>query len=418
MSAFSDTEARPRTGSAELRAEIVEGEAAIAAVLPELRDLARTRSAACQFFQDPDVFLADARYFGRGRTPFVVLVRKGGSLVCAGMCRADRGTFPLRFSVVRLVRVPVRRVSVLGSDFIYARGEDPLPLARAALRALEEKTFDLGILGEMREPSPVMQALETPQGSLSLELASREKQIVHRLNLPPTLEKYLAALGTKKRNNRKRSLKRWTGDPDVALEEFRTAEDVPRFLQALDQLFPHTWQAKTFGARSRSSPEERGFLETVARLGWFRSYLLTIKGAPVGFVLGYQHLGVYYHEETGYDLAHAERKPGIALNLLLIDRLFEKDPPQTIDFGFGDNEYKQAVSNQEIPAVSAYLARTPAARALVKAQRGLDLGYRHAKNFVEERGLARFARDLLKRRGKGAPAPAAAPKAGDEAGED
>jgi hypothetical protein len=402
-----------------LRTQLVEGEAAITDVLPELRDLARARSSSCLFFQDPDVFLADARYFGKDRTPFVVLVRRGDTLVCSAMCRAERGGFRLKFSVVSLVNVPVRRVSILGSDFVYARGEDPVVLARAALGAIDARGgFDIGVLGEMREPSPITEALATPVGSLSLELASSEKQIVHRLNLPATLEQYLASLGTKKRNNRKRSLKRWTGDPDVALEEFRSVEDVSTFLHALDRLFPLTWQAKTFGTHARNTPEERGFLETVARLGWFRSYLLTIKGEPVGFVLGYQHLGVYYHEETGYDLSHSERKPGIALNLLLIERLFAKDPPQSIDFGFGDNEYKQAVSNQEIPAISAFLARTRGARALVKTQRGLDLGYRHARTFVEERGLATFARDLLKRRG-GASTPASAPKPppGDETAE-
>jgi CelD/BcsL family acetyltransferase involved in cellulose biosynthesis len=106
--------------------------------------------------------------------------------------------------------------------------------------------------------------------------------------------------------------------------------------------------------------------------------------------------------------------------LLLIERLFAKDPPLSIDFGFGDNEYKQAVANEELPAVSAYLARTPGARALVKAQRGLDLGYRHAKAFVEERGLATFARDLLKRRGTkgGAPSATAPAQAPEDAGDD
>ena len=131
-----------------------------------------------------------------------------------------------------------------------------------------------------------------------------------------------------------------------SMKEYRSAADVPEFLNAAASINRATYQFKLFGERVDNDAAAQQAYAELARAGSFRSFVLWHEQTPLCFVLGQQGPDrVFMHQQTGFSPEWRDVAPGINCNIQLLQTLYTNDRPTVLDFGSGDADYKRLFAN-------------------------------------------------------------------------
>lgn len=374
--------------------------------IPEWRQFLSTRAGHHDFFQDP---LVVRRLASQASTIdlCLVVIREGDEqpvVTCIAPCYVETRRFELRFSLFPIVGWRARRLQMFGDGLIFERGLDPGPRIARVFEALLHSgvEFDYAYLQSLEVATPLWRyfsACGKSTAGLHVDM-TRTSEKIHRLVLQESYQAYVAGMSGKTRNTLRRRRDKLAAAVGKRLELVRvTAPDQVRgFLDAVDRIYPRTWQAATFGARPRNGAADIALLEGIAGGGWLRAYLLVGGGEPLAFVVGYQYDGVYHFDEPGYDARWSALAPGTVLNHLMIADLFRWTPPRVLDFGVGDNQYKRVFGNQESEVCSMHLARSLGWRAILWLQRDLDAIEDGIRSVLKRCGLDEYARRFIRKR--------------------
>jgi CelD/BcsL family acetyltransferase involved in cellulose biosynthesis len=159
--------------------------------------------------------------------------------------------------------------------------------------------------------------------------------------IPGTFEEFLAARSKERRRHVRRYGRR--------LEEAHDQVEVRLFTSRaeLDQLFADsaavhrtTYQA-ALGVGFSDDELGRSLTELAMDRGWFRGAVLYLDGRPAAFWHGNAYRGTFATSATGFDPAEAGSRPGTYLLMRLVEDLCADPNVDTLDFGFGDAEYKR-----------------------------------------------------------------------------
>jgi CelD/BcsL family acetyltransferase involved in cellulose biosynthesis len=80
--------------------------------------------------------------------------------------------------------------------------------------------------------------------------------------------------------------------------------------------------------------------------GWFRAYVLYLDGEPISFWHGHVYRGAFFTGIPGYDPAYTDLRVGNYVLFRLIADLCADDAIDTLDFGWGEAEYKRRLSTR------------------------------------------------------------------------
>ena len=154
------------------------------------------------------------------------------------------------------------------------------------------------------------------------------------LRLEGTFDDYMGKFSAKHRKNLKRSQRLFEEQAPDQIRSVRISapEEVESFLNHAVELSRKTYQWNLLG-RGLQAPMLKDRLLFLARQGWLRAYLLTVKDIACAFVIGFQYNGRYYLDEMGHDPAWRDYSVGKLLQLDLIRDLFEYQTPQIYDMG-------------------------------------------------------------------------------------
>jgi hypothetical protein len=310
---------------------------------------------------------------------------------------------PIRFSVLRVKSFRVRALQLLGEGIIWRSGADATPLfddLYAAIRA-HRAAFDLISIPSQRLEDPHWHYLQSGGArrlGFQVIRASARIELLHRLDFVGTFEAYQAAARAKPGFPGKSLRRYWRDMKDRSvLTRISRPEQVPGFLDDVDRVYRASWQGRTYGGPPRNSAAEVQRLETMAALGYLRSYTLVEDQRAIAFILGYQYRNQYFYEETSFDSDRSAVSPGSILTFGAIEDLFRAETPARLSFGFGDAAYKRTFGNASEEACSLYLVLPGRWRWILRAQRSLNAMYNLAHAAVTRVGLDRRLRKLLKR---------------------
>jgi len=114
----------------------------------------------------------------------------------------------------------------------------------------------------------------------------------------------------------------------------------------------------------------RNNLETWARHGWLRGYVLYAADRPLAYAIGYLSERRYQYEQIAYDPEYNRLAPGNHLLLAIVADLVESGVADVLDFGRGDAEYKRSFGSRSYEEGAMLLARrTLYARGAAGAER-------------------------------------------------
>jgi CelD/BcsL family acetyltransferase involved in cellulose biosynthesis len=297
---------------------------------------------------DPDFFAAFARGSAHVIRPHVVRLEGEGDgpqgLVVA---RLEDANVSVRVGYKTVYRPRLRLLVVAHGGFaIGDREQLAAEAVRALLGTLRRREADAVLLPALPTESELFRAAT----SLPSRLARQHllTPTTHwRLVLPPSYDEFLASRSKKTRENvrvyRNRLLREF-GDR-LGVEVLSSPQDADRLFDELGELAAKTYQSG-LGEGFADTEVKRDLIRLGLERGWYRAYVLTLDGQAVAFWPGYAYGGTFFVGTPGYDPHLAVYSIGTYLLLRVIEDLCSDAEVGTLDFGFGDADYKRRFGSE------------------------------------------------------------------------
>jgi CelD/BcsL family acetyltransferase involved in cellulose biosynthesis len=343
----------------DLHCETLKDASAVRAVRDELTRIVERPGAASGIVQHPDWLLCELECRGTTVSPHVVVARdEAGRIVGYAPFLAERHIGRVAFGSQPIPVYRGHALRMLGSVAVAAtetRREVEIAIA-AALRS------DPGVrvlrIQETLLPNTFAAALaEGPRGFA--RIASNLLDQTNWTILPQTsLADYLANLGSKRRNDLERRLRKVykkLGD-QACLRIFDAPEHIDDYCKLMNEVYARSWHATAQPIDWELLPR-RTLLRSFAGEDHFIGHMLMLGPRPIAYVHGYRLGGHYLLDDTGYDEEFAALGVGSALVFDAIQNLLGHHPAELIDFGYGDNQYKRVLADRQTPCGSLYIIR-------------------------------------------------------------
>jgi CelD/BcsL family acetyltransferase involved in cellulose biosynthesis len=294
---------------------------------------------------DIDFFLTYVRNAPGLIRPHVVLVERDGAPLALVVGRVEQSRVPARLGYKTLFNPEMRTLTIVYGGVLGAGDNGHTGLVLDSLRG----SIVPGELELVR-----VRGL-TPGSALEVEASERASPVrrerfarptIHwRSALPGSLDEFLAKRKKKVRWQARKDarLADVYGD-DLEVRVFRDAGELEQLFDDTGRVHRRTYQS-ALGVGFSDDPLHRALTEFTMRKGWFRGYVLYLRGKPVAFWHGNAYNGVFGLGPTGFDPAHADDRPGGYLLTRLIGDLCEDETVHTFDFGFGDATYKRQLGD-------------------------------------------------------------------------
>ena len=296
-------------------------------------------SAADPLFNGPTWVRAHARAFGTAERLFGWLVSAGDGPLALFAFREEpsRGFLSLR-------RAIVAADGTFDTDYaepLVRAGREP-EAARALLECLAARpAIQAVVLSGVPARSPFLGALREELARRGLP--SRERPVASlALELPPSLEAYVASLKPRMRT-KVRSALRAAEELGARFLPCTDPGELPDRLEELFRLHGLRWRAAG-EAGSFADPRRVAFYREMAprflERGELRLSRLATPERTLAAQLGFQVGGTYYQLQEGYDPEHGAQRVGIALRGLATAALIDEGT-RRYDFLAGDSRHKR-----------------------------------------------------------------------------
>ncbi|MEW6033623.1 MAG: GNAT family N-acetyltransferase [Chloroflexota bacterium] len=285
------------------------------------------------------------RHFGTGE-PLLLSVCQQGKLA----------------GVAPLMRTP-DGLSLLGSsdvcdylDFI-APPEHADGVCQAVLgfvHSLEWKRFDLFSLPEGSVALEHFLPLATGRG---YEVRVEQEDVCPRLDLPQRWEDYLSLLAKKDRHELRRKQRRLVKEPGAACEVMPGGETLGRDMGSFLALFRDSQTRKAEFLTPPMSAFFKDIALVASQMGWLRLSFLSIAGARVSTVLGFDYGDTFYMYNSGYDQRYSHLSVGLLLKAQCIQQSIASGK-RRFDFLRGREAYKYDLGGLDRPVYRCSITRS------------------------------------------------------------
>ncbi len=164
-------------------------------------------------------------------------------------------------------------------------------------------------------------------------------------------QRYLADRPGALRETVRRRLRRAEREPGARLDIFSTADGLETGIAAYELVYARSWkEAEPFPAFSAA------FMRAAAVEGWLRLGIFRIGAQPVAAQLWVVDRGVATVLKLAHDEAFKPLSPGTVLTAWMLQRLLDEEHVVEIDFGRGDDPYKQGWAGQRRQRIGLILA--------------------------------------------------------------
>jgi Acetyltransferase (GNAT) domain len=294
---------------------------------------------------DIDFYLTYVRNAPGMIRPHVVLVERDDAPVALVVGRLEQGRVPARLGYKTVFSPEMRTLTIVYGGILGAGDNGNAGLVLDSLR-------ESVVPGELELVRVRGLAAGSTLHAEASERASRVRRerfartTAHwRSALPASLDEFLAKRKKKVRWQARKDaqLAEVYGD-DLEVRVYRDPAELEQLFEDTGRVHRLTYQS-ALGVGFSDGPLNRALTEFTMRKGWFRGYVLYLRGTPVAFWHGNAYNGVFGLGPTGFDPAYADDRPGGYLLMRLIGDLCEDETVHTFDFGFGDATYKRQLGD-------------------------------------------------------------------------
>jgi hypothetical protein len=342
----------------------------------------------------PDAFLAVVRARPAVVGPYVIAAFRGDELEGVLAARLEDAEFRCDFAHRTLLRPRVRTLTVVYGGAIRRAPDVPWePMVRVLADALRSGTARVALLRKLESGSELTAAVRAVAGR-AWRNESDPPELHWRLALPASIDELLGRVGRHARGKLRRYAKTLERDFPGKVTVRRTTDPsgVPDFCRRAEAVAKATYQ-RGLGAGFVHTPEYEARLDAAARGGRLRAYDLEVDGRVRSFWITERSGATLHVDSTAYEREFSRYEPGTVVLLeLLKDAIAEG--VKTVDYGFGDAQYKRRFDAESREESDVYLfAPGVAALALNGLRGGVAWASRTADAVATRTGL----KDRLRR---------------------
>jgi CelD/BcsL family acetyltransferase involved in cellulose biosynthesis len=351
--------------STDIAAVLLDNAAGLVALRDELSALAQLPGAASSIVQHPDWLLYELHGRGAASAPYVLLVHDaGGALIGYAPFLNERHQARIAFGPRQLTIYRGRHLRLLGSGVVAAPEVRARVEDRVARALREDRTIRVIRVQETVLPNSLAKALAARRQGFRIVAANLLDQLNWTIDPQASAAAYVAAMDAKRRNDltrRLRNVYKKLGD-HARLRIFSTPGEMEEYGRLMNQVYAKSWHAEAHAVDWQAAPRLALF-QRLAERQQVIGHLLMLGERPIAYVHGYRLGGRYVLDDTGYDEEFAALGVGSALVFQAVQDLLERHPGETIDFGYGDNQYKRVLATRQLACGSLYAVRGWRARA-------------------------------------------------------
>jgi CelD/BcsL family acetyltransferase involved in cellulose biosynthesis len=308
--------------------------------LEPLRD-AWERLQGRHFATDPDVFPSILSWQDAVR-PHAIALERDGEVQTLVIARVEDIRLTTKVGYAAVYKPKVRALTVVYRGVLgELSGEDAELVLAELRRELATGAADLLRFRALEVGSPLHAAASTATPRRLRERSSAAP--AHwELAVPDSYAEFLASLSRSTRESAKRYPKKFEkefGDR-LKVEVFRDIADSERVFPDLRRVAEKTYQQGLGVSFAQTELQHRLTTLTMER-GWFRAYVLYLDDEPIAFWQGQAYNGVFSTGVPGFDPAYSDHRVGNYVLFKLIADLCADESIDTLDYGFGDAEYKR-----------------------------------------------------------------------------
>ncbi|MET1009876.1 MAG: GNAT family N-acetyltransferase [Gaiellaceae bacterium] len=291
---------------------------------------------------DPEFVLAYVENTPDSIRPHAVVVRDERVPIALVAGRVEDVRLPARLGPKIVLNPEVRSLTITYGGFMGRVDEATVPSILAAVKeSVEPGEVDVIRLRMLTVGSTVHTVATRSSPLLRREHFST--QMAHwQAEIPSSLDEFLARRSRRRRESVRRYSKRLekTYGDEAQVEIFRSRDQIDRLFADSALIHRETYQS-VLGVGFSEEPVQRALTELAMDRGWFRGYVLYLNGTPAAFWHGNAYKGVFGVGATGFDPAFADARPGTYLLMRVVEDLAAEGSVHTLDYGFGDAEYKR-----------------------------------------------------------------------------
>jgi len=313
---------------------------------------------------DIDLYLSRLKLRKEFIRPHIIVAYRRGKPDALLVGRLDQGEVDLRVGPVHIGRPRVRTLSFLYSGLLgNGSRENSQLIANEILGNLRQGEAQMAVLPKLTVGSPLHDVALTVPGFLARDWF-HTPHLHCTMQVPKRVEDIYAGVSAKGRaTGRRQTKKLLSGFPDkVEVKEFRDPGDLDRLMRDVECVARETYQ-RGLGVGFEDTPEMRGRYSLMAQKGCLRSYVLYLAGEPAAFWVGVVYRGTAHLEFLGFHPKFEDYSPGTFLVTKALEG-FLQDDVKAVDFGYGEERYKQHFGNQRSQEATIRVFR-PAPKGLI-----------------------------------------------------
>lgn len=291
----------------------------------------------------------------------LVVLKLNQDIVAIFPLYVQKESFRVKLGLITLLSLKLRVLKSFGHSIAFDVNLSENILYAALEEVLTDFSgiYDIGLFEAVPSESAMLSYFSFSSKFLRMESVFRNHEIVRLLEFTGSWSEYIGAMKRKRRYNLNACVKKMEEKScgDLKVLRYRTVNDVTPFLCDLNDIYHQTWQSNVFGSKDRNNDLELDKNHALAELGAFNCFVLQSAGEAIAYLRGYSYKGIYYYEEIGYKQLWREYNPGSVLNMLAIQRLFSDGNIKSLNFGYGENTYKQIFGNASYSATNVALVK-------------------------------------------------------------
>lgn len=353
----------------------------------------------------PSYVDADLDYFRAsvttsGARPHVVVIDGSAGPEALIVARVEVTPFACRIGYQTVYRPALKTLRVAHGGVAGTMDERRADLvARAIADTLASGEAQVAVIPAVKTGSPLEAALES-LGGWSRRQALTRSYVHRRLVLPETFDELLAARDRRSRYNLRRQSSQFERafEGEIEIAVLRRPEDFDRVVSELEKVAAATYQ-RALGAGFADTPERRELVRVALAKGWFRAWVLAIKGEPVAYWQGNALGSTFFVSSTGYTSTFARHGVGTYLQLRMFADLCADRDVSIVDFGWGDADYKKRFGTESWLEHDAVLfAPSARGRQVALTSNALRAADQAARRVLARLGLVRQVKRAWRQR--------------------
>jgi CelD/BcsL family acetyltransferase involved in cellulose biosynthesis len=201
----------------------------------------------------------------------------------------------------------------------------------------------------------VWHAIKRHAGFLCREHFSKE-ELHYRMAIPASMEQFYQSCSKKHRANLKRYIRRLEQEYEgrVKIVAHSREEELEPLIMAAAQISSKTYQCG-LGCGFVDDKRMRSLMAMAARLKWLQAHVMYIGDQPCSFQLGLKYGQTYFLSQIGFDPSLEKFEVGTVLFLKVLESLCSDPAVRSLDFGFGNAQYKEQYANEHWMEVSVHI---------------------------------------------------------------